>query len=71
MKSGLLLDVVVGEGAAIFELLSGEDQSLLVGWDSLLVLDLGLDIVDGVRRLNLEGDGFAREGLDEDLHDYL
>ena len=27
----------------------------------LLVLDLGLDIVDGVRGFNLEGDGFARE----------
>ncbi len=27
-----------------------------------------LDIVDGVRRLNLEGDGLAREGLDENLH---
>ena len=34
----------------------------------LLVLDLGLDIVDGVRRLDLKGDGLAREGLDEDLH---
>ena len=34
----------------------------------LLVLNLGLDIVDGVRRLHLEGDGLAREGLDEDLH---
>ena len=34
----------------------------------LLVLDLGLDIVDGVRGLNLEGDGLAREGLDENLH---
>lgn len=35
---------------------------------ALHTLDLRLDIVDGVRRLNLEGDGFAREGLDEDLH---
>jgi len=25
MKGGLLLDVVIGEGAAIFELLAGED----------------------------------------------
>lgn len=31
-------------------------------------LDLGLDIVDGVRRLHLKGDGLTREGLDEDLH---
>jgi hypothetical protein len=34
----------------------------------LLVLDLGLDIVDGVRRLHLKGDGLARKGLDENLH---
>ena len=33
-----------------------------------LYLDLGLDILDGVRWLNLEGDGLAREGLDKDLH---
>ena len=31
-------------------------------------LNLGLHILDGVARLNLEGDSFAREGLDEDLH---
>ena len=47
------LDVVVGEGAAILELLTSEDQSLLVRRDALLVLDLGLDIVDRVRRLDL------------------
>ena len=33
-----------------------------------LTLDFGLDIVDCVRRLHLKGDGFAREGLDENLH---
>ena len=38
MKSGLLLDVVVGEGSAIFKLLAGEDESLLVWRDSFLVL---------------------------------
>ena len=32
-------------------------------------LDLGLDIFDGIGRLHLQGDGLAREGLDEDLHD--
>jgi hypothetical protein len=37
VKGGLLLDVVVGEGAAVFELLAGEDQTLLVGGDTLLV----------------------------------
>lgn len=60
-----LLDVVVAEGAAILKLLSGEDQTLLVGRNALLVLNLALDIVDSVARLNLEGDGLAREGLHE------
>ena len=63
MKSRLLLDVVVAEGAAVLELLAGEDQALLVGRDALLVLDLGLDIVDRVRGLDLEGDGLASERL--------
>ena len=59
------MDVVVRQRTAIFELLAGEDQALLVGRDSLLVLDLALDIVDCVGGLDLEGDGLAREGLDE------
>jgi len=68
VKSGFLLDVVVGESAAILELLAGEDETLLVRWNALLVLNLGLHIVDGVGRLNLEGDGLAGESLYEDLH---
>jgi hypothetical protein len=35
MESGLLLDVVIGQGPTILELLSSEDQALLVGRDSL------------------------------------
>merc|ERR1719272_473501 len=68
MESGLLLDVVVLEGSAVFELLSGEDESLLIWGNSLLILDLGLDGFDGIGLLNLEGDGLTGEGLDEDLH---
>jgi len=48
MESGLLLDVVVREGPAIFQLLASKDQPLLIRRDTLLVLDLGLDILDGV-----------------------
>lgn len=33
---------------------------LLVWGDSLLVLDLSLDILDGIRGLDLKGDGLAR-----------
>lgn len=60
-----LLDVVVGESSAILELLASKDQSLLVRGNALLVLDLGLDIVNGVRGLDLKGDGLARQGLHE------
>ena len=34
MEGRLLLDVVVGQSATIFQLLSGEDQTLLIGRDS-------------------------------------
>jgi hypothetical protein len=46
-------------------LLPGEDQSLLVRGNSLLVLNLGLNIIDGIGGLDLKGDGLARKGLDE------
>uniref|UniRef100_A0A8C3BLU9 peptidylprolyl isomerase n=1 Tax=Cairina moschata TaxID=8855 RepID=A0A8C3BLU9_CAIMO len=66
--TGTFLDVVVGERAAVLQLLAREDQALLVGGGTFLVLDLGLDILDRVVGLHLQGDGFARQRLDEDLH---
>ena len=68
VKGRLLLDIVVGKSSAILQLLSSEDQTLLVRGDSFLVLDLGLHVVDGVGRLNLKSNGLAGQGLDEDLH---
>merc|ERR1711990_1064149 len=68
MEGALLLDVVVGESSSVLQLLAGEDQPLLIWGDSLLVLDLGLDVLDGVRWFDLEGDGLSSQGLDEDLH---
>jgi hypothetical protein len=52
MKGGFLLDVVVGESATILKLLAGEDQALLVRGNTLLVLNLGLNIIDGIRGLD-------------------
>ena len=40
---------------------------MLVGRDALLALDLGLHIVNGIGRFDLERNGFAGEGLDENL----
>jgi len=59
MQGRFLLDVVVGQGATILKLLAGEDQALLVRGNALLVLDLALDIVDGVGALDFERDGLA------------
>ncbi len=42
------MDVIVGEGSSVFELLSSEDESLLIGRDTFFVLDLGLDVLNGV-----------------------
>merc|ERR1719427_2466693 len=69
VESRLLLDVVVAQCASVFQLFTGEDETLLVWWDSLFVLDFGLDVVYGVAGFHLEGDGLAGEGFHEDLHD--
>jgi hypothetical protein len=68
VQSRFLLNVIVGESAAILELLASENQALLVRRDALLILNLRLDIVNSVAGLDLQGDGLARESLDEDLH---
>ena len=68
MKSGLFLNVVIGKGPAVLELLSSENETLLIRGDSFLVLNLGLHIIDGIGGLDLEGDGLSRQGLNEDLH---
>ena len=60
-----LLNVVIRKRASIFELLAGEDQTLLVGRYALFVLDLGFYVVDRVAGFDFEGDGFAGEGFYE------
>ena len=68
MEGALFLDVVVAQGATIFQLLTSKDQTLLIWGNAFLILDLSLHVFDGVRWFNLKGDGLASEGLDEDLH---
>ncbi len=51
-----------------FELFTGKDESLLIGRNSLLVLNFSLDGFDGVRRLDIKSDGLSRESLHENLH---
>ena len=67
MEGRLLLDVVVRKSATVLELLSGENQTLLVRGNSFLVLDLGLDVLDSVSGLDIERDGLSGQSLDENL----
>jgi hypothetical protein len=56
VQSRLLLDIVVAQGSSILQLLTSKDESLLVWWDTLLVLDLGFDVIDGIRGLDFQSD---------------
>ncbi len=56
MEGRLLLDIVVRKGPAVFKLLASKDETLLVRGNALLVLDLALHIINGVARLDFEGD---------------
>ena len=67
MESRLLLDVIVGESASILKLLSSKDETLLIRRNTFLVLDLGLDIVNGIGRLDIQGDGLSCQSLYENL----
>merc|ERR1712113_836869 len=68
MKGRFFLNIVVGKCSSIFKLFSCEDQSLLLRWNSLFVLDLGLDIRDRVIGLDIKGNRLSGEGFDENLH---
>ena len=46
VESRLFLDVIVRKGAAILQLLAGEDQALLIRRNTLLILNLVLHVVE-------------------------
>ena len=69
MESRLFLNVVVRQGSTVFKLLTSKNQTLLVRRDTLLILNLGLDVINSVGRLNFECDGLTGESLNKDLHD--
>ena len=68
VKSGLFLNIVVRKGATILELFASENQTLLVRRDTLLILDLRLNVVNRIRRLDLKRNRLPGECLDKDLH---
>jgi hypothetical protein len=68
VEDGVLLDRVDLEGVSVFKLFTREDQALLIGRDSFLVLNLGLDILNVVSWFNSKGNVLACDSLIEDLH---
>mmetsp|Transcript_12773 Transcript_12773/g.15377 ORF Transcript_12773/g.15377 Transcript_12773/m.15377 type:complete len:207 (+) Transcript_12773:137-757(+) len=69
MQGRFLLNIVVAQGTSIFKLFSGKDKTLLIRGDAFLVLNLRFDIIDRVRRFDIERNGFTRKSFDKDLHD--
>ena len=68
MERRLLLNVVVGKATSILKLLAGKDETLLIGRNAFLILNLLLYHLNRVTRLRLQRNGLACQGLDEDLH---
>jgi len=67
-KTRLLLNAVVRQSTAIFQLLTSECQPLLSRRNSLLILDLGFYISYSVWGFSLERDGLLCKGPHKNLH---
>ena len=65
MQGRFFLDVIIRQSSAILELLASEDQSLLIRGNAFLILNLRLNVIDGIGGLYLEGDSLSGEGLDD------
>ncbi len=67
VKSAFLLDVVVTQHHGVIQLLSSKDESLLIGWDSFFVLNLGLHLGNGIGAFGIDGHCSSSESFHEDL----
>ena len=65
LESRFFPNAVVREPATPLDHLAGKNQNLLIGGDTIFVLDLSFDVVNRVRWLDLER---TRESLHECLH---
>ena len=68
VESGILLYRIVLECVSILQLLTGEDQALLVWRDSFFVVYFGFDVLYSVVGFTLECYVSSSEGLHEYLH---
>ena len=63
-----LLNLVVLGSADVGQFLSIEERLLVLGSNTFLLMDLALESLDGVGRLNLDGKCISGQCLDADLH---
>jgi hypothetical protein len=68
MESGFLLNVIIGEGSSVFQLFSCKNKSLLIRGNSFFVLDLGLDVFNGIRGFDFQSDSLSSKSFNENLH---
>lgn len=69
MKEEFLLDAVVGQGPSILQLLAATKYETLLLWrDTLLVMNLGLDVMNSIYTLDIKNNAPASVGLNNDLH---
>jgi len=69
MERRAALEGVVARCLVVDHLLAAVDETLLDGWDALLLLDLLFDLRYLVVALDVELDLLARQGPDLDQHD--
>jgi hypothetical protein len=67
MQGTFLLNIIVTQRTTVLQLLAGKNETLLIRRNALLVLNLGLDVFNGIRGLDIERNGLSRESLDENL----
>jgi len=68
MQRRAALQVVLGRRLVVVHLFAAENETLLLWWNALLLLDSFLYLLHLVVRLDVEFDLFTREGTDFDLH---
>lgn len=68
MEDGLLLNMVLMQCMTIFQPFAIEDELLLVWLNAFLVLDLGLQVFNGVTWFHLQSDGITSRGLNKYLY---
>lgn len=68
IESGAVFYVVVRKSPPVWKYFVIVDESLFMCGSAYFVLNLSFDVFNGVSWLDLEGDGFTSDGLDDDLH---